>query len=170
MNQRGEKPPVVSVGRAGEKPPVVGVSQAGDKPREVRKNVFFVELPDGSELNIRTLPAMSAPEPKVSDVDVALYGEPASKGWGANGVTTVHRVPEIKSYYALVKAMDDRIFIFFTWNAHYCTIDRKTGAILSSGDGDDVLELYDQLVPLKLDLPSSLGIRSPPPAGQASRT
>ncbi len=128
VNQRGEKPPVVSVGRAGEKPPVVGVSQAGDKPREVRKNVFFVELPDGSELNIRTLPAMSAPEPKVSDVDVALYGEPASKGWGANGVTTVHRVPEIKSYYALVKAMDDRIFIFFTWNAHYCTIDRKTAA------------------------------------------
>ena len=62
----------------------------------------------------------------------------------------MHFVPEAGDYYALVNVMDDRFFIFFLWNGHYCAIDRKTGTILESGDGDDALKRYDQLVPLKL--------------------
>ena len=47
----------------------------------------------------------------------------------AGSVTSVHFVPEAGDYYALVNVMDDRFFIFFLWNGHYCAIDRKTGTI-----------------------------------------
>lgn len=34
--------------------------------------------------------------------------------------TTVNYVPQTEYYYALVKVTDDEIFVFSTWNGHYC--------------------------------------------------
>jgi hypothetical protein len=70
--------------------------------------------------------------------------------WVADHVTSMNYVPDKERYYALAEETKDRIFIFFTWNAQHCTIDKTTGRILKEGRGDDVLKAYDCLVPLKL--------------------
>jgi hypothetical protein len=53
-------------------------------------------------------------------------------------------------YYALVKVIEDKIFIFTLWNDRYFIIDKKTGRIVKHGEGDEVLLKYADLVPLKL--------------------
>lgn len=52
--------------------------------------------------------------------------------------------------YALVKVTDEEIFLFATWNGHYCIIEKETGRIFTKGVGDDLLGKYDGLLPIKL--------------------
>jgi hypothetical protein len=56
--------------------------------------------------------------------------------------------------------LEDRIFVYFTWNRQYCTIDKETGRILTKGEGDDSLKQYDSLVPLRLTAKCSPPSRS----------
>jgi hypothetical protein len=69
--------------------------------------------------------------------------------WAAD-FTSVNYAPETPAYYALVKVMEDRIFVFAMWNGRWCVIDKRAGRVLDKGNGDDVLREYRDLVPLKL--------------------
>jgi hypothetical protein len=148
---------------------LVLVSLGGEKPRVARESLFYAQLPDGSELNLRTPSVNSPTEGEVSDVNIALYGKPISESWEVEKVTSVHRLRKAEDYYALVKVFRDRLFIFFLWNGHYCTIDRKTGAILASGNGDDELRKFDELLPLKLSTTSTFHFGPYRPLGTAGR-
>jgi hypothetical protein len=61
-------------------------------------------------------------------------------------------VPGTECYYALVKVMDDRVFVFCIWDGQHFTLDKRTGRVLTKGKGDDALKEYGSLVPLKLIL------------------
>jgi hypothetical protein len=129
-----------------------GDKQGGDSV--LRDDLYHVELSDGSWLRIQTA-LRTWKEQQTSGVGVALY--PKGKGgnqpviWTAH-LTSVDYVPGNKCYYALVKVMDDRIFIFSMWNGQHCMIDKQTGRILKKGKGDDALKEYRDLVPLKLTI------------------
>jgi hypothetical protein len=135
----------------------------GSKP-ESRYSLLYMELQDGTELNVR-VPNSDA---KVTDpLEVRITLSRSRKDltpiWVVEKATSVRLTPQYHShFYALVKVMPDRLFVFFTWNGHYCTIDRKTGTIVSEGDDEEILKDYDQFVPLKLSFASKL----PPRKGE----
>jgi hypothetical protein len=124
---------------AGEKDAV----QAGRK-----RDLCCVRLSDGSRLSISREPSP----------DGAIFAELCSKDgmyrlWFAEKLAPAPLTAETKGYYALAKATEDRVFLFFTWNSRYCVIDRDVGSVLQRGKGDEVLEHYDELMPLKLSPP-----------------
>ena len=122
-----------------------------------KRDLRSVEFADGSELRIGTSLG-SVDKPQETDIHVVLYPERLTVGepepiWRAEKVTSLHFAPGTKQYYALVKVADSRMFIFFVWNGRHCTIDKNTGALLSRGEGDDVLEHFSEWIPLKLVIP-----------------
>ena len=126
--------------------------QGNSNPRE---DLYHMTLVDGSVLCMHTSTGRSSNEPqKKSAVHILLHPE-GSKYlkqraiWGAD-FTSVDYMPVTESYYALVKVIENRIFIFATWNREYCVIDKRTGTIIEKGDGDASLKEYDSVVPLKL--------------------
>ena len=51
-------------------------------------------------------------------------------------------------------------FHIFTWNAQHCTLDKTTGRVLLSGEGDESLRRFGSLVPLRVtpgSVPRSVG-------------
>jgi hypothetical protein len=137
-------------------------ARAGDKQGNLiaRNNIYCVTLSDGSSLGIYA--SVQSPEkPHKVSVRVALFSE-SEDGEGTviwtSDLTSLDYTPRADRYYALVKVTESQLFIFSTWNGHYCTINRHTGRVLKSGEGDDVLKQYDSVVPLKLTIrtPSTL--------------
>lgn len=121
-----------------------------------------VSLPDGTTLRIVTKESSSTEKAGTGTaVGVDLYSNRETLVWYDPDVTSVVSPSLSACYYALVKVMEDRIFIFFTWNSQHCTIDRQTGRILEKGEGDDVLRRYGGLVRLRLTVfrhPVSIGL------------
>jgi hypothetical protein len=129
--------------------------RAGDKQDGTsvpKDDVYHLTLSDGSTLTIEAR-LFHRGDRGESSAHAALWpkDEDGTKLaiWTAD-LTSVDYAPETKSYYALVKVMEDRIFIFAMWNGRYCVIDRRTGRVLKKGEGDDVLREYNDLVPLRL--------------------
>ena len=58
-------------------------------------------------------------------------------------------------YYALVSSVKGRIFVYCLWNGDYCTLDARTGRILNTGKGDEVLMDHGALMPLRVTLKSA---------------
>lgn len=137
-----------------------GIMAAGEKNQDtpvLKRSLLNVELADGSELRIGTS-LVSLDKPQETDVHVLLRAERLTVEepeplWRAEKITSLHFTPERKEYYALVKVADSRIFIFFLWNGRHCTIDKRTGAVLARGEGNDVLEQFSEWIPLKLVVP-----------------
>ncbi len=117
-----------------------------------RKSLYYMDMPNGLEFSIRTLALQSYEKPQTLEVQAMLTrgGDLLKTQWIINNITTADFPWKIPQYYAVVKVMEDRIFVFFTWNGQYCLIAKEDGAILERGKGDDVLKQYDQLVLLKL--------------------
>jgi hypothetical protein len=144
--------------------------EAGDEQVSpmARHNVYCVTLSDGSALSICTSLQSSQRRHNArvtaSLCSASVDGEGAVS-WTAD-VTSLDYVPGADCYYALVKAGEDHLFIFATWNDHYCTIDKRTGRLLKKGEGDDVLKQYNSFVPLKLRInaPSTFGLVKGPEA------
>jgi len=123
----------------------------------LRDDLHRMTLADGSWLVINTPFPSDEQRKETLAVRVHLYpkGVHYEKQtdkclWVADHVTSMDYVPDNERYYALAKETKGRIFIFFTWNAQHCTIDKQTGRILKKDQGDDALNAYDSLLPLKL--------------------
>jgi len=120
-----------------------------------REDLYHLTLDDGAVLVIHSSTGLSEREPKKdAPVRVFLYPKGSTKlkqpaTWGA-ALTRVDYAPESGSYYALVDATTDRVFVFCTWNEQHFTIDRRTGRMLEQGTGDDALKERGGLSPLKL--------------------
>ena len=129
--------------------------QRGDStPRE---DLHRMTLADGSWLVINTPFPSDEQRKEALAVRVHLYPKDVHYEkqtdkclWVADRVTSMDYVPDNERYYALANETKGRVFIFFTWNAQHCTIDKKTGRILRKDQGDDALKAYDSLLPLKL--------------------
>jgi hypothetical protein len=122
-----------------------------------RDDLHRITLSDGAWLVIETPFPSDEQRKERLPVNVRLYPRDVhyvkqtdKSIWVANHVTSMDYVPGNERYYALAKETKDRIFIFFTWNAQHCTVDRKSGRILRKDQGDDSLKVFDSLVPLKL--------------------
>jgi hypothetical protein len=122
-----------------------------------RKYLHRLTLSDGSwvvintpfpadEKRKETLPVRVHLYPK----DVYLEKETDKCLWVSEHLTSMEYVPSVDHFYALAKETEDHIFIFFTWNAHHCTLDKRTGRILQKGENDEALKAFGSLVPLKL--------------------
>jgi hypothetical protein len=117
-----------------------------------RDDLLYVEIPNESRLSIRTS-ISSLKQPQTSEIWLDCH--PKDSGgkeptiWSTE-LGTIDYVPANKYYYALVKVMEDRVFIFFVWDGRYFILDKKTGKILTKGKGDDTLKAYTALIPLKL--------------------
>jgi hypothetical protein len=55
-------------------------------------------------------------------------------------------VPETRYYYALVKVMVDKVFVFCMWDGQHFILDKQTGIVLTKGKGDNALKAYADLV------------------------
>ena len=132
-----------------------------------KDDTYHLTLSDGATLMIETRLCWRGDRGE-STVSVGLWpkDEDGEKPpvWTAD-LTPVDYAPEKEPYYALVRVMEDRIFIFAMWNGRYCVIDRNTGRVLKKGEGDDVLIEYGSLVPLRLTIlyipPSTAGVAFP---------
>ena len=112
-----------------------------------KAEIYRVRLSDGFTLKIETeRPGVGK---RTMRVDVVLFSKEGIPVWYYD-VTSVPGASSTDYYYALVKVLEDRIFIFFTWNGQYCIIDKQTGRVLQRGEGDDLLRGYGSLVPLRL--------------------
>ena len=117
-----------------------------------RDDLFRMEYPDGSNLSIRT--SISSLE-KEQTAEIWMDHHPKGKGgkeptiWSTE-LGSMEYVPSTKYYYALVKVMEDRVFVFCIWDGQHFTLDKQTGKMLTKGKGDDALKAYTDLVPLKL--------------------
>jgi hypothetical protein len=70
--------------------------------------------------------------------------------WVTESVTSMEYMPGNDRFYVLAAETHDRIFLFFTWNAEHCIIDKATGRMINKGQGDQPLKAYECIVPLKL--------------------
>ena len=113
-----------------------------------RRSLCYMDVPKGLEFSIRTLALHSQKKPQTLEVQAMLTcgGDLTKTKWVVNNITTTHFPRKIPQYYAVVKVMEDRIFVFFTWNGQYCLIAKKNGAILERGEGEDVVRQCDGLV------------------------
>jgi hypothetical protein len=128
----------------------------------IRDDLYHITLSDGAQLIIRTKVYPLHQLDTYSGVSMVVYPRGTTRGDGRHlweveltsvevpllAVTTRKPSP----YYALVRVVNDRIFIFFTWNGLHFMIDNKTGRIIEKGKGDDVLREYASFEPLKLVL------------------
>jgi hypothetical protein len=136
------------------------LAAAGDRQdaRAGRQSLYCVNVSNGSSLEMSTSLA-SLNERASTRVSIALHHKESSGKenlfWRVDQFTMLDYHPETSGYYAMVKVMGDRLFVFSMWNAHYCLIDTRTGRVLKSGEGDDVLKEYGGLVPLKLSIKTS---------------
>ena len=124
----------------------------------LRDSLYHMRLSDGSLFSIG-VPVYELERRQTASVSATLYAKDTvyykrdPPIW-QNELTSVDYVPGTKCYYALVRDMEDRIFIFCMWSGQHFTIDKKTGRTLKKDEGDDVLKEYADLVPLKLGFPS----------------
>jgi hypothetical protein len=117
-----------------------------------RDNVYRITLSDGATLTIDHRMYSRIDRGK-SEVRIKLWakdGDGQREPEWTTDFTSVDYAPEVDHYYALVNTTKDRIFVFATWNSHYCVIERRTGRVVTAGDGDDVLRGYASLTPLRL--------------------
>lgn len=143
---------VAMCGRAnGEK------KQQGDGGALRRELLHRMYLSDGSWAVINTPFPADEKRKETLPVHVHRYPKDAYTEketdkclWISEHLTSMEYVPKVDRFYALAKETEDHIFIFFTWNAQHCTLDKRTGRILQKGDDDEPLKGFDSLVPLKL--------------------
>ena len=113
-----------------------------------RRDIGHIILTDGSTLRVGTQCAVAVDEKTA--VDLTLYSKENAITWRVFDITSVQYNHARKPCYMLAKVMSDRILLFATWNCEYCTIDLKSGHVLSKGEGDDILKDQGSLVPIRL--------------------
>jgi hypothetical protein len=136
------------------------LARSNDKQRAQpvsREYLHRMTLSDGSWLLVNTPFPADEKQKETLPVHVHLYPKDAHSEkeidkclWVSEHLTSMEYVQDVDHFYALAKETEDRIFIFFTWNAHHCTLDKRTGRILQKGEDDEALKAFDSLVPLKL--------------------
>jgi hypothetical protein len=139
---------------------MAGNVHAQEKQRDVpmqRQYLHRLVLSDGSWLVINTPFPADENRKETLAVRVHLYPKDVHHEkqtdkclWVAEDLTSMEYVPGIDRSYALAKETRDSVFIFFTWNAHHCTIDKRTGKTLNKGEGDEELRAHHTMVPVKL--------------------
>ncbi len=126
----------------------------------LRDDLTHMTLGDGSKLCIRTqvhLDRQHTAKVWVVRHRLGSTNEKKRPLW-AGQITSVKYVPGLDHVYALVKEMEDRIFIFTLWSRRHFTIDKDTGRVIEEGQGDEALKKYGHLLPLKLNIiPPSTG-------------
>lgn len=115
-----------------------------------RRDLQMIRVAGGGELAVFAR-AFYPKKPHSSPVMVSLCDNNRTLVWKIR-FTSVDYVPGNTCYYALVQVKEDHIFLFSTWNAEYCIVDKRSGEIVEKGKGDDDLKRYDSLLPLKLTL------------------
>lgn len=131
------------------------VSNASEKKPADASSVYDVRLPDGGSLMMRTRLKPTSGR-QIVDVSLGLYPKGVEHfvegpAWAVD-FTSLDYTPGSDRYYALVDIVDDRIFVFATWNGQYSIVDKRTGIILKRGADDEVLRTYIGLTPLRLDI------------------
>ena len=123
-----------------------------------RKSLYHMNLLDGTVLAIYAHLRSTAKQEPV-EIEAFLFPKAPPEGekqewiWKSKRIASVNSDANEKDpYYALVKVTTGQIFVFCTWNAQHCVLDKVTGRILDHGEGDDVLVGYDCLEPLKLSI------------------
>jgi hypothetical protein len=121
----------------------------------LRDDLHGIELADGSWLSIRGgVESLERRQPCKLWVDRHPPGTFYEKGpvmWTA-AVATMEYKPDAQPYYALLKIMGDRVFVFLLSDSQYFVIDTEKGRILAKDRGDDPLRRYGALIPLKLSI------------------
>lgn len=126
------------------------LGQSGDDQPTARSDVHTTLLSDGSCLSMFAR-VFYLNQSNQSPVVVSLRDKSNTTVWRTE-FPSLDYVPGRTCYYGLAKITEDRLFLFFTWNARHCTLDTKTGRILDHGEGDDALKHYDSLIPLQVRL------------------
>jgi hypothetical protein len=127
----------------------IAVTFGSGNNQDSNSEIYRVTLSDGAVLRIG-IQSFSGIKRQDREVDAELRTKSDSHIWNTFNLTWVDYAPMKGNYYALVKDRKDRIFVFFTWNGQYCTIDKQTGQVLKRGMGESELRKYDALVPIKL--------------------
>ena len=119
-----------------------------------RESLYQLALADESNLSMAT---MVWSYKKKQNAEVRLVLNPKGTGgkgkhraiWGIK-LTTVDYSPDTVNYYAVVKETDGQVFVFCLWNRQHCTVEVKSGKIISQGQGEDALKAHNRLELLKL--------------------
>lgn len=130
----------------------VGAVEQGQREGQgvMRSDLHEIELADGSVLGFFAR-VFYPKERDTTGVRVTLRSQKGTLLW-VTEFATVDYEPGNTGYLGLVKATENHVFLFATWNAQFCTFDKITGRVLKEGEGDDILKQYDSLLPMKLKL------------------